>query len=49
MGSKVKQYSSAEGSGAEMDYEDTSKKVKEQQVAAVGKAKAHPQKGLYRN
>jgi hypothetical protein len=49
MGSKMKQYNSAEGAGAEMDYEDTSEKIKSQQVEGVSKAKARPQKPLYRN
>lgn len=40
---------SAEGAGTENDYEDTTEKVKAQQVAGVGKIKAHPQKPLYRN
>lgn len=49
MGSKMKQYISAEGAGAEMDYEDTTEKVKAQQVMGASKAKARPQKPLYRN
>lgn len=46
---KTKVESSAEGAGAEMDYEDTTEKIKAQQVESVRKAKAHPQKPLYRN
>lgn len=49
MNSKMKQYNSAEGAGSEMDYEDTTEKVKAQQVMGVGKIKAHPMKPLYRN
>lgn len=46
---KEKQYMSAEGAGSEMDYEDTSEKIKAQQDLGVKKAKAHPQKPMYRN
>lgn len=49
MGCKMKQFSSAEGAGAEMDYEDTSEKIKAQQVAGVGKIHSKPMKPLYRN
>ena len=49
MGAKVKNESSAEGAGSEMDYEDTTEKVKAQQVAGVGKIKGRPMKPLYRN
>lgn len=49
MKSGMKQYSSAEGAGSEMDYEDTTEKIKAQQVAGVAKVKAHPMKPLYRN
>lgn len=49
MQAKMKQYDSAEGAGSEMDYEDTSEKVKAQQMAGVAKAKANPMKPLYRN
>ena len=41
--------SSAEGAGSEMEYEDTTEKIKEQQVMGIKKAKAHPQKPLHRN
>jgi len=49
MGAKVKNESSAEGAGSEMDYEDTTEKIKAQQVMGVGKVKAHPMKPLHRN
>lgn len=49
MGSKMKQYTSAEGAGSELDYEDTTEKVKAQQELGASKVKAHPQKPLYRN
>ena len=49
MGAKVKGESSAEGAGSELDYEDTTEKIKAQQVMGVGKAKAHPMKPLHRN
>ncbi len=48
-GAKTKAESSAEGAGSEMDYEDTTEKVKAQQMASVGKIKGHPMKPLYRN
>lgn len=46
---KEKEYSSAEGAGSEMDYEDTTEKIKSQQVASVGKIKGRPMKPGYRN
>jgi hypothetical protein len=49
MKSAMKQYTSAEGAGSEMDYEDTSPKIKEMQDAGIAKAKAHPLKPNYRN
>lgn len=49
MNSKMKQYTSAEGAGSEMDYEDTTEKVKAQQELGTKKVKAHPQKPLYRH
>lgn len=49
MGCKMKQYSSAEGAGAENDYEDTSEKIKAAQVMGAAKAKARPLKPNYRN
>jgi len=48
-GAKVKHESSAEGAGSEMDYEDTTEKLKAQQMKGVAQAKAYPQKPLYRN
>ncbi len=45
---KVKKYMSAEGAGAENDYEDTSEAVKRAQDASVDKAKARPMKPGYR-
>lgn len=48
-GAKTKDYSSAEGAGSEMDYEDTTEKIKSQQVEGANKIKARPQKPLYRN
>jgi len=48
-GAKMKSESSAEGAGAENDYEDTTEKVKAQQMAGVGKIKGRPMKPLYRN
>jgi len=44
-----KQYNSAEGAGKEMDYEDTTEKIKSQQELGVKKVKSHPQKPLHRN
>ena len=49
VGNKVKYESSAEGAGSEMDYEDTSEKIKSQQVEGVKKAKSLPMKPGYRN
>ena len=46
---KTKMESSAEGAGSKMDYEDTTEKIKSQQVAGVGKIKSHPMKPGYRN
>jgi hypothetical protein len=48
-GVHTKAESSAVGAGSEMDYEDTTEKVKAQQVAGVGKVKSHPMKPLHRN
>lgn len=48
-GVHTKTESSAVGAGSEMDYEDTTEKLKAQQMAGVGKIKAHPMKPLYRN
>lgn len=49
MGAKVKNESSAEGAGSELDYEDTTEKIKAQQMKGVSQAKAHPMKPLHRN
>jgi len=46
---KVKMESSAEGVGELSSYEDTTEKIREQQVMAGKKVKAHPQKPLHRN
>lgn len=46
---KTKTESSAEGAGAENDYEDTTEKVKAQQMLGAGKIKARPMKALHRN
>jgi hypothetical protein len=48
-GDKVKTYTSAEGAGSEMDYEDTSEKIKSTQDEGIRKAKALPTKPNYRN
>lgn len=46
---KLKMESSAEGAGSEMDYEDTTEKVKAQQMESVKQIKKNPMKPLYRN
>lgn len=47
---KTKAYMSAEGAGSEMNYQDTSEKIKSAQDDAVRKAKAHQGKlPQYRN
>lgn len=48
-GVHTKSMASAEGAGKEMDYEDTSEKIKSQQEMGVSKAKAHQMKAGYRN
>jgi hypothetical protein len=48
-GVHTKDYSSAEGAGSEMDYEDTTEKIKAAQVEGVSKAKSKPMKPNYRN
>jgi hypothetical protein len=48
-GAHTKNESSAEGAGSEMDYEDTTEKVKAQQVEGVKQIKSRPMKPLYRN
>ena len=47
-GVHVKSYSSAEGAGSEMDYEDSSEKIKGVQNAGIAKAKGRPVKPGYR-
>jgi hypothetical protein len=49
MGVKLKSESSAEGAGAEMDYEDTTEAIKRQQTMGEKKAKSHPLKPSFRN
>ena len=49
MQSKMKQMESAEGAGKEMEYEDTTEKIKAQQVMGANKAKSHAQKPMHRN
>jgi hypothetical protein len=46
---KTKVETSAEGAGHEADYEDTTEKVRAQQVAGANKIKDRPMKPLYRN
>lgn len=46
---KSKDESSAEGVGALKDYEDTTEKIREQQVMASKKVEGHPRKSLQRN
>ena len=48
-GVHTKMESSAEGAGSEMDYEDTTEKIKSQQEMGIRKAKGHAQKPLHRN
>lgn len=48
-GAKSKQYNSAESAGSEMDYEDTTEKIRSQQSQGSSKVKSHPQKPLHRN
>ncbi len=43
-----KSESSAEGAGAEHEYEDTTEAIKAQQVHGSGKIKGHPMKSGYR-
>lgn len=45
----LKSFTSAEGAGAENEYEDTDAMIKKQQEMGVSKAKAHPLKSGYRN
>jgi hypothetical protein len=46
---KLKAESSAVGAGSEMDYEDTTEKIKAQQMKGVGKIKGRPMGPLERN
>jgi len=46
---KMKEETSAEGAGSELDYEDTTEKIRAQQVMGANKVKAHPMKPGYRN
>lgn len=48
-GAKTKQYMSDGHAGHESDYEDTSEKIKAQQMMAEKKAEGHAQKPLHRN
>ncbi len=48
-GSKFKQETSAVGAGNLPNYEDTTEKIKEQQVKGVGKIHSHPRRPLERN
>ena len=48
-GVHTKKEMSAEGAGSEMNYEDTSAKIKDAQDFSVRKAKAHEMKPLHRN
>lgn len=48
-GVHTKDEKSAEGAGAEHEYEDTTNAIHSVQKAASGKAKAHPLKSGYRN
>lgn len=47
-GVHTKNESSAEGVGAVMDYEDTTEKIKSQQVMGGKKVKGHPMKPGHR-
>lgn len=49
MNSKMKQFTSAEGAGAENEYEDTTEAIKRQQEMGNSKIKSHPLKSGYRN
>ena len=48
-GHKTKHESSAEGAGAETEYEDTTEAIKKQQEHAKSKVHSHPQKAGFRN
>ena len=45
----LKTYMSAEGAGAENEYEDTTEAIRKSQVENASKAKARPLKSGYRN
>lgn len=45
---KTKDESSANHAGSEMDYEDTTEKIRAQQNIGAGKIKGHAQKPLHR-
>ena len=49
MNSKMKQFNSAASAGSEMDYEDTTEKIKSQQEKGTSQAKGRPMKPGYRN
>ena len=49
MGSKMKQYTSAEGAGEVMRYEDTTEEIKKSQVEADRQIKNRPLMPNYRN
>jgi hypothetical protein len=48
-GAKTKTESSAEGAGSLSMYEDTTEKIREQQMMGDKKIKSHPHKAGYRN
>ncbi len=48
-GVHTKMESSAVGAGSEMDYEDSSAKIKAQQEGNISQAKKNPMKPLHRN
>ena len=48
-GVKTRNESSAEGAGAETEYEDTTEAIKKQQEHAKSKVHSHPQKAGFRN
>lgn len=48
-GVHTKDYSSAEGAGSLMEYEDTTEMIKRQQEIGESKAKSHKHKEHYRN
>jgi hypothetical protein len=45
----LKTFTSAEGAGAENEYEDTTEMIKKQQDMGTSKLKGHPLKSGYRN